>query len=253
MHKYFAKTLFLAKKIEFLPECQSTNDELMRRARQGTVSEGFLLWADHQTGGKGQRGNTWVSPKGQNLLFSLLLKPRKLLPKEAYLINVLAGLAVHEALEKFLDLKNVSLKWPNDIYLGGKKAGGILLEAGVTNSTIDKLVIGIGLNVNQTDFELDTATSLKGVMGYDVNREELLEQIICALERYYLLLNAGSKDTILRKYHDVMMWRGEVHWFRSGDEDFAGEIIGIDQQGRLVVKTNEQTRRFEVKEISFVR
>lgn len=253
MHKYFAKTLFLAKKIEFLPECQSTNEELMRRARQGTAPEGYLLWTDHQTGGKGQRGNRWESPAGKNLLFSILLKPKKLHPQESYLVNLIAGLAVLEAVADTLGDKEVKLKWPNDIYVAGKKLGGILLEAGVTHAVIDKLVVGIGLNVNQEEFSLPTATSLRQQKGGEIPREILLEQIMCAFERYYLHLKAGNKDKILREYHDAMMWRGELHWFRAGDEDFAGEIIGIDQQGRLVVKTNEHTRRFDVKEISFMR
>ncbi|WP_421875684.1 biotin--[acetyl-CoA-carboxylase] ligase [Marinoscillum sp.] len=251
MHKYFAKPLFLGKKIEFLPECHSTNEELLTRVRNGDDQEGFILYTDHQTKGKGQRGNVWLSESGQNLLFSVLLRPKKLQVKQSHFLNLIAGLAVCHVLEQHFDL-HAELKWPNDVYVNDLKIAGILVETILEGSSVDDAIIGIGLNVNQSHFALPTATSIKQLVGKPTDREELLETIISTLEAQYLFLKSEAFDKILSAYYGRMRWRGEIHQFRDSEGVFDGEIIGIDDTGRLLVKTSHALKRFDVKQIEFL-
>lgn len=251
MHKYFAKPLFLGKMLEFLPECHSTNEELLLRIRRETLNEGHVLHTGHQIAGKGQRGNAWLSERGKNLLFSIYLTPKVLLPKQAYLLNIISGLAVVDALVPRVGDK-VELKWPNDVYVGDKKISGILVETMIEGGVIADAVVGIGVNVNQSHFPLATATSILMESDVTCELEELLEQIIQQLEKYYLKLKSGDTRGLLEAYYKVMRWRGEIHSFRDREGTFEGEIIGIDDTGRLTVKTNNIVRRFDVKEIAFL-
>ncbi len=252
MHKYFAKPLFLAKSVEYLPECHSTNEELVNRAKLGKLSEGHLLYTDHQLQGKGQRGNVWESNTFQNLLFSLYLTPRSLSPKDIYMVNIAAGLAILEAVQDLIDAK-VQLKWPNDLYLNDLKAGGILVESSLNAGVVESLVVGMGMNVNQKQFLNTRATSLSIETGKTFNRHDLLENIIVQFEKYYLQIRSNQKSKIIKQYYQSMRWRGEEHLFQDAESIFSGEILGVDDSGKLVVKTNESTRRFDVKEITFIK
>ncbi|MEQ8470947.1 MAG: biotin--[acetyl-CoA-carboxylase] ligase [Marinoscillum sp.] len=251
MHKYFAKPLFLGKKVEFLPECHSTNEQMLLRVRKADEPEGYVVHSDHQTRGKGQRGNAWISESGKNLLFSMLLRPKTLSIKHSYYLNLVAGLAVVSTLEDEFEMK-AELKWPNDVYVNDKKIAGILVETSLIGHLVEYAVVGIGLNVNQKHFSLPFATSICMEKEVEVEREMLLEKIIAKLESYYLLLKASSYEKIIREYYDVMRWRGEVHQFADENGEFSGEIIGIDDIGRLLVKTFNELRRFEVKQITFL-
>lgn len=251
MHKYFAKTLFLGKKVEFLPECHSTNSEMLERAKVRGIGEGHLIYTGHQTAGKGQRGNVWVSEPGKNLLFSIYLRPTMLLPRQAYLLNILAGMAVCDSLAALLKAP-VELKWPNDVYTNDRKICGILVETTLGKDCIDGAVLGIGVNVNQSHFAVAQATSLRMESGTEFILEDVLERIVLSLEKHYLKMKAGKYKTMISAYYQVMRWRGELHHFKGPGGEFEGEIIGIDETGRLLVKTNNQMKRFDVKEITFL-
>ena len=252
MHKYFAKPLFLGKKIEFLTECHSTNDELLARVRKGDDQEGLILYTDLQTKGKGQRGNAWISEPGQNLLFSLLLRPKGLSVKSSHYLNLISGIAICQVLDDQFGLQT-ELKWPNDVYVNDRKIAGILVETILEGYQVDDAIIGIGLNVNQGHFALPMATSIKMESGLtSIDRMTLLESIISAIESQYLFLKSQAFEKIQARYYEKMRWRGELRTFKDADGVFEGEIIGIDESGRLLVKTFDQLKRFDVKEIEFL-
>lgn len=251
MHKYFAKPLFLGKKVEFLPECHSTNEELLSRLKKDEVPEGLVIHTDHQLAGKGQRGNAWMSEPGRNLLFSLLLKPKTLSIKHSFYLNIISGLAVSAVLSEHYGLV-AELKWPNDVYVKDQKIAGILVETTLVGHLVESAIVGVGLNVNQSHFSLPTATSLLLALGKSINRNNLLEQIISKIEGYYLLLKSSALEKIQREYYDKMRWRGELHYFKDEHGSFEGEIIGIDETGRLLIKTHQAMRRFDVKQITFL-
>lgn len=251
MHKYFAKPLFLAKKVEFLSECQSTNEEMMSRAKKGLLQEGHVIYTDFQKKGKGQRGNAWISAPGENLLFSVFLQPDFLIPPQAYFLNIVSGLAVAEAVSGLVS-GLVEIKWPNDVYAEGKKISGILVEAIIDQNTVEGAVVGIGVNVNQSHFAMPQVTSVRMERGQSQDRESLLEEILVSLENYLLQLKSGDQSGIMAAYYKVMRWRGEVHEFKDSDGLFQGEIIGIDDSGRLLLNVGGALRRYDVKEIAFM-
>ena len=251
MHKNFANTRFLGKSITSLPECHSTNDLMAQLAAKQQVTHGDILTADFQSKGKGQRGNTWTSEKGKNLLFSIYLQPSFLKPEDIFLLNIIAGLAGTNLINEIIPGAECLLKWPNDVYVNGKKISGILIETSISRQ-LDFVVVGIGFNVNQSHFPLPTATSLKIETGKDHDLSAVLETLSINFEQYYELLESGERKRVLRNYHDKMYWRGEVHTYRSNNSEFEAELIGINETGNLVLNCDGIVKQFRTKEIEFI-
>jgi BirA family biotin operon repressor/biotin-[acetyl-CoA-carboxylase] ligase len=253
MHKIFAKTLFLGKNVIFLPQCHSTNDEMLSRMKIDNLREGAILISDFQTSGKGQRGNKWVGEPGKNLMMSVLLKPSFLPISRQYLLTVISGLAIYEALKDY-PLQEVYIKWPNDIYVNGNKLAGILAEASISGNTLETVVVGIGINVNQNSFADDLkATSLMLETGQLQDRTYFNELVLLGLEKWYLQLQSGNINSILEAYHDLLMWKNELHQFESNGDYFEGMIKGINKTGNLIIECGQDEKTFSIKELSFVR
>ena len=251
MHKNFANTRFLGKTITSLPECHSTNDFMAQLAAKEQVAHGDILTAEFQSKGKGQRGNTWMSEKGKNLLFSIYLKPSFLRVEDIFLLNIIAGLAGTQLINQIIPGAECQLKWPNDVYVNGKKISGILIETSISKQ-LDFVVAGIGFNVNQSHFALPTATSLKIETGKAYDLGGVLESYAEFFENYYIMLEQGQRSHILRLYHDRMMWRGETHTYRSNGSEFEAVLIGINESGNLVLNCNGASKQFRTKEVEFV-
>ena len=161
------------QKIHFLPQCQSTNDEVWATLEQGLAGHGYFVYTGKQTAGRGQRGTVWNSNPGQNLLCSTLLRTQGL-PITLFDLSRAASLAIVQAVIHWTAGKiTPSLKWPNDIWVDGRKLGGILIENRWNGQGLEWSVIGLGLNVNQTVFaEGLAATSLKLLTGETLFVEE---------------------------------------------------------------------------------
>ena len=252
MHKFFAKTLFLGKKVVFLPQCHSTNEELTKRSREFDYPEGTIVHTDYQVFGRGQRGNKWIASAGKNILMSVLLRPKFLAAKDQYYLNLISGLAIVDVINGYLPHTEVQLKWPNDVYVNGKKVAGILIESNFKGTGLESSVVGIGFNVNQEEFKIENATSLKMEGGVDLDRTDVLESLTVHLEGWYLKLKNGGQDKIRNSYHDILMWRGEVHRFSSDHGEFFGEIIGINEYGKLSIRVGSELKTFDVKEVVFL-
>ncbi|MEP0986725.1 biotin--[acetyl-CoA-carboxylase] ligase [Ekhidna sp.] len=236
----------------FLPQCHSTNDELMLLAKNSAVPEGMVVFTDNQTKGKGQRGNDWISDPGKNVLMSVLLLPKFIAPASQFNLNLISGLAIVETLRRETS-KKILLKWPNDVYLNEKKIAGILIESIVRGSKIEASIIGVGLNVNQHEFSVPNATSLFIEEGVNFDKLEIMESFLCNMEKWYLKLKNGANDEILAAYHNLLMWRGEKRIFRSSKGEFEGEIIGINNQGQLEISSVNGPMTFNIKEVEFIR
>lgn len=210
------------------------------------------MYTDHQIAGKGQRGNIWLDEPGKNILMSLFLKPRTLKVSEQFYLNLIAGLAVIDALDHVSKGKK-ELKWPNDIYVNHKKIGGILIETYLKGATLESAIVGLGFNLNQMGFNLSTATSLAIETGVQFQREEIMELILLQLEKWYLMLKSGRKEEILEAYHKRLRWKDSKHEFKAEGELFIGIIQGIDHAGRLIVEKEDGDRNtYSIKEIEFV-
>ncbi|GAB3703502.1 biotin--[acetyl-CoA-carboxylase] ligase [Spirosoma flavus] len=253
MYKIYPKTLFLGQIIQYLPSCQSTNDEASDLIARTDVAEGTLVITDHQTAGRGQRGNIWLATAGQNLTFSLILKPSFLQPTEQFWLNMAISLGIYDALQPLLG-DQLRVKWPNDIYVGSKKLGGILIENTLHGTSIAWSIVGMGLNINQTELSYVTATSLQLESplpnGYDLSG--LLRMLCETLEQRYLQLRSGRRDLLKTSYLQILYRYQEEHIFKSEGRQFRGTIIGVDEAGRLAVTENDEVRYFGFKEISFV-
>ena len=246
------ETLFIAKKYYTFQELPSTNTWLMESLVAHKLPEGTLVLADHQTKGKGQFGAIWSSEPFSSLTFSILLKPIFLPISNTYDISICIALAIHDCLNELRP--GFKIKWPNDIYFENKKVAGILIENQIHKSTCEHSVVGIGLNVNQTDFfKLPNAISLKQIIGVNFPIQNLLDRLCETIEARYLQLRANMYPSLLKSYLEHMYWFNEIHTFQSNAIQFNATIIGVLRNGRLLLKFSDgSTRDFEIKELQFI-
>jgi BirA family biotin operon repressor/biotin-[acetyl-CoA-carboxylase] ligase len=236
----------------FMPECHSTNDEASRLVQSSNTLEGTVVITNNQTGGRGQRGNTWVSESGKNLTFSVLIKPSFLLVKDQFFLNIAFSLGLFDYLRAVLGAE-VKIKWPNDILVNGRKICGILIENHIQAQHIQHSIVGIGLNVNQNKFEVSTATSMSMEKGDAFILEEELPKLLLFLEKRFLQLRSQDFKQLTADYLACLYWIGEKHFFKNKSETFEGTISGIDSVGKLKVESEAGTKFFDIKEIEFLK
>lgn len=252
MYKSPANTLFVGKNVVFVPECHSTNTLAAQLSQNSTVSEGTVVITENQTAGRGQRGNTWFAEPGQNLTLSVCLNPGFLTIKHQFFLNIIASLAVRDTLAEYLDIAAISIKWPNDVLVHGKKICGILIENQLTGSVIQSSIVGIGLNVNQSSFSLANATSMVSELKRPLVLQDVFNLLLSKLEARYLQLRQQKHGTQKTEYLQRLYRRGERHEFESDTGRFEGEIVGIDEDGRLAINVANEMKYFEVKQIRYL-
>ena len=230
------KTKKLGHPLFFYSETDTTNDRIRELAQQGT-EEGALAVADLQTAGRGRRGRSWDGPAGGGIWMSLLLRPQ-LAPAKASVLTLLAGLAIRRAIEDVTGLSPV-IKWPNDVMLGGKKLSGILTEMDCEMDAIHFVTVGMGINVNMTEFppELkDIATSLYLEGGRSYSRRKLLHRVLEVFEEYYEILEKeGGFAPFREEYRKHCMNLGRTVRV-LGREEYLAEALDITPEGELVVR-----------------
>lgn len=236
-----------------LDAIDSTNDYLKQLSRESTVENYTIVMAEEQTKGRGQMGAKWVSENGKNLTMSILVKDLVLDRKNIFDLNVAVALSILQVL-KNLNIPNISIKWPNDIMSDSKKVAGILIENSFKSDRMFNAVIGIGLNLNQTDFkDLPQATSLTNVTGENYNLEEIAVLLRKSLEEYLQVLTKSSA-MLWDEYHKNLYKINYPLAFEDKDGNrFMGIIRKVKKDGRLeVVLENDSIANFEVKEIKML-
>ena len=243
----------MGKNLLFVPNCLSTNSYALELCQRSPLTpDGTVVITDNQTAGRGQRGNQWITAPGKNFTLSILFKPSFLSTKDQFYLNVFTSLSIYDyLLEK--GCEPVRIKWPNDIYVGSKKICGILIENVITGNRFSNVVIGIGLNVNQDEFGVHSATSLYLEVGNVFDLQSELDGLLAFIEARYLKLKRNDLQLMMLEYLKFMYWRGEPHVFSDIHGDFEGTIAGLDQSGRLKIATENGERSFDVKEITYVR
>ena len=223
----------------------STNIEAMESAGAG-APEGSVFVAEEQTAGRGRGAHQWESAPSAGIYCSVVLRPA-LPPSDALVLSLAAGLAVHSAVEQIDSRVLPDLKWPNDLLLNGRKFCGILTEMNAEATRVRHIVVGIGINVNQTKFPAELqpiATSLRLVSGTEWSRVELCAALLKSLDREYcdLLEKPGAHESILRRFQERSSTaRGRrVHVEENGG--FEGMTEGLDPRGFLQVQTAEGLR-----------
>jgi len=243
----------VATSFRYHAEIESTNVEAKKLARQG-APEGTVVVAECQLAGRGRLGRQWTSPAGKGLLFSVILRP-DLSMADAHLLTLATGDAVAEAIEGEAKVP-VHLKWPNDLIITNKKAGGILLEVAGEQDRVDWVVAGIGINVNIDFAELPvslrkTATSLKMATERTVDRSGLLARVLLTLEKSYVDCLANGFERTLRHFRerDYLLHRSVSVRTREGL--VIGEAAGIDDRGALLVELPDRhVRRFHTGDVT---
>lgn len=215
---------------------ESTNDEIRMLAQAG-APDGVIVVAERQTAGRGRRGAAWFSPVGESLAFSILVKPQE--PKALWpRLALAAGLAVAEAVEAFGI--EAGIKWPNDVWIHGKKAAGILVEAGA-----DFAIVGIGLNVNSTAFPAevaDIATSMRIEGGCEVSRAEVLGEIIRRFAKRRLQIGQEF-DELISAVSVRCVLTGKRVSLTTASGPRVGIVTGIAPGGELLLKTEQGIER----------
>lgn len=252
MYKNFTKTGFIGKISSFLPTCHSTNDIAARAASIDNCKEGTVFLTDFQENGKGQRGNSWESEAGKNILSSIVLRPEFLPVQDNFYLTVIFSLAVTDALSG-LPVSDVKIKWPNDIYYKNNKIAGILIQNFLKGNGISATILGLGLNANQVVFEEPKAISLKNITGKTTDRSKLFESICVHLEKRLQQLIQHQHQVLLDEYLSRMYWINEVHVFKNNDGHFNGIIRGVGALGKLRMEMEDGDREFDLKEIEYIK
>lgn len=232
----------------------STNSYLSKMAMM--LPGGTVVHTPEQTAGRGQRGNTWESETGKNVQFSMLLKSPAVPVAEQFRISEAVSLAIVDVLEQYSS--GFSVKWPNDIYHGDKKVCGILIEHSVMGSKINHTIIGVGINVNQTEFVSDAPNpvSLSQILGREISTDEVLHKACEAVEKRCAFEFYSEQDfEALHNEYKAGMYRndGELHRFALSDgTEMLARIAEVESSGILVLETEKGNREsFAFKEIQF--
>lgn len=236
-----------------LSAIDSTNDYLKQLSREKKLDNFTIVVANEQTKGRGQMGSKWVSEVGKNLTFSVLVKNVMIPNEKLFDWNIVVALAVLEVLERH-EIQKVSIKWPNDIMADSKKVGGILIENVLKSGESFDSVVGIGLNLNQTNFEdLPKATSLKSLTNKNYDIFEIAEEIVKKIEEKYQQLDK-SMTVFWNKYHEKLFKIDKPLAFEdSKNNRFMGIIQGVTHDGKLqVMLEDDSITFFNIKEIQML-
>jgi BirA family biotin operon repressor/biotin-[acetyl-CoA-carboxylase] ligase len=228
-------TAILGRRVTYLSTTASTMDDARQAALEG-APEGTLVLAEEQTSGTGRFQRTWVSPPGVNLYLSLVLRPEPVaLPQ----LGMMASLALARALHRLApEVARPTIKWPNDVRLGGKKVGGILINNSLAGDTSGFSILGVGVNVNLDPNEYpeikDIATSVRQELGHPVSRLALLGMLLDDMERLYISIN---EDYPIREEWsgllDTLAHRVQVTW---KEQSYEGYAQGVDEEGSLILR-----------------
>lgn len=245
-------TNYIGRNFIYFEEIDSTNTYLLDKSNNVDIS-GTVVLSEFQTKGRGRMDRTWSSNSGQNLTFSILFLDNPKLFQMLNFLNFSAALAVAVSLENLYQIKP-ELKWPNDILISRKKTCGILVETVTSNSNIERVVLGIGLNVNQNHFKGEfnyPPTSIRIELGKEVERERLLAEILNNLE---ILTNKlkSNKNQIINEWKSRCKMIGEKISVKQNNEVKFGIFDDIDENGFLLLKTKANIEKITAGDLSLV-
>ncbi|HMN32512.1 MAG TPA: biotin--[acetyl-CoA-carboxylase] ligase [Chitinophagaceae bacterium] len=235
-----------------LHEIDSTNNYAMYLINEGMAEHGMVVTSEYQSKGKGQLGNIWTADKGKNLLCSVIVDTKGFELSDRFLLNCMTCVAVAELLMQDYNIPNVSIKWPNDIYAGNKKIAGILIENNLRGRQWIYAILGIGLNVNQTDFgKLKTATSIALELDEEINLKDVMHKL---LSRISVLFQHFQKDedAVWEDYNAYLMLKNEAIYFVKNQEKRKGILLRVNKCGEIEIEMNGKPKQFKHKEIELL-
>ena len=236
-----------------LDAIDSTNEFLKGLSSNQVVENFTVVTAEIQTKGKGQMGAVWVSEPGKNLIMSVLVNSFLLNNNQIFDINIVTSVSIIQALKTF-KIPELSIKWPNDIMSYNKKIGGVLIENSIKSDGDIISIVGLGLNVNQTDFEhLPRASSLAAICKTTFNKEDLLLKIVEKFEENIQSWNQ-NKDLLWDTYNNILFKKGVPMPFADPDQqNFMGIIQGVTAFGKLqILLEDDSVSEFDIKEVQML-
>lgn len=238
--KPLLKTRFIGKNYIFFEEIDSTNIF----AKNNNLEEGTAVVAESQTAGKGRKGRKWISVKEKGIYFSIVLKPNISIDK-LLKFSLIFPLSVHKTI---LNLGiEAKIKWPNDIFINGKKVAGILTETDIEGSEIKKAVVGIGININHADEDLeeiqDIATSLLIEKREEIDRKIFFAKLLENAEKYYLKFLEDKLNPV-KEVEKYLLWKGSKVKLIEDDKETVGILKGLNKFGGLSLIINNKTQEF---------
>lgn len=244
---------FIGKNIIELDMVDSTNNFAKNLLSNSSPLEGTVITAKEQFAGRGQMGNAWQTEPGKNLTMSVIVYPAFLEAERQFFLNMAAALAVKDFCE-FILKDEIRIKWPNDIYYHNKKLGGILIENAVNGAQITSSVIGIGINVNQVEFDesLPNPVSFAQIQSSPYKIDDLIGDLCSFLEKYYLQLKQRHFNFLDKAYTESLYRYQQTFQFRKGEQSFRGEINGVTKEGKLIIHSNNKELKFGFKEVEYV-
>lgn len=237
-----------------LQETKSTNSYAIELLSKARPDEGCVIITDHQTEGKGTDTNLWESEKGKNLTFSLVLYPT-LAADQQFILNKAISLGIYDFLFAELPNQKISIKWPNDLYIEDKKVCGILIQNSVMDNKLDYMVVGIGLNVNQTLFKSNAPNpvSLKMVTGTEFNLNEILQRLWHFIFERYKNTSPETIEKIENDYQRALYRLKEWHEYLVNSARVHARIIGTNAFGQLVLENeSSEAKVCDLKEVKFI-
>lgn len=240
-----------------LDETDSTNRYLTQLCDTHPVEEYTTVCANYQTAGKGQRGNTWESERGRNLMFSFVLYPTFLEARRQFLLSQLIALAVQEELAHYAE--GFCIKWPNDIYWHEKKICGLLIENELSGIHIARSIAGIGVNINQEVFRSDAPNpvSLKQITGLEHDRQAILDGILNRVQTYYQALQTTDFEVVATdiadRYSHALFRREGWHPYADANGRFNARLLRVEEDGRFALLDEAgHERSYLFKEVQYV-
>ncbi len=234
-----------------LDAIDSTNDYLKELSKTEVLENFTTVTAENQTKGKGQMGAVWISERGKNLIMSTLIKDLLNNAEQVYHLNVVISISIIQVLKEF-NIPNLALKWPNDIMSDNNKIAGILIENRLKSDTNIESIVGIGLNVNQKDFDfIPNASSLTLIMNKDFELESLLQKIISKIKENCELIISNKTEELWKLYHDFLFKKDKLTVFEDANKNiFKATILSVTQDGRLeVILEDSSIKTFAIKEV----
>jgi BirA family biotin operon repressor/biotin-[acetyl-CoA-carboxylase] ligase len=240
----------IGQKIIHLDTVDSTNNYTANLQKEGKIQHGTVILADEQTAGRGQRGASWTSSAGENLLLSVYLTPDNLSVVNQPALTHFISLSLIDFLRKI----GISgkIKWPNDIYVNDQKIAGILIENSIRSSCISASIIGVGFNVNQQSFEGVNATSLKLQNEQHFQLKEVLFSWIQEMNLLWAELTKGNLKLLESRYKQELYLLNESAFYLDETGEFEGIVRDVDSQGYLILEKNTELRTYDLKEIRLV-
>ena len=241
----------LGKNIIHFNELNSTNEFAINFIKNNKINSPIIITTYFQVNGAGQREKIWESEQGKNLLMSVILSPNISL-KDQFNLTILSALAISDLLNEY-KLKNVKIKWPNDILINDKKIAGILIQNKVKSDKISHSVIGIGLNINQMVFKdyLPKATSILSEISEEMNLEKVRDILISFMEKRYNEIINGKN--LMEEYQKNLYLKNQKSLFQINERKVFGIIKSVTSSGKLVVDIDEVGEKyFSLNEIKFL-